>query len=120
MSITKKERELMTPGPCLRCGVIVVAPYERNSAGHCVECHNLYHRERKAARKEQRKGKMFDGVMYWKNRGIVPGDRVFMYAVSMLAGLANVKVIGIAKTGLAGAYVAYDGKQYQPKGWEKL
>ena len=39
---------LTNTGQCLRCRD---CPYERNSAGRCVDCHNLEAHERLAARK---------------------------------------------------------------------
>jgi hypothetical protein len=118
---TKAEKALMTPGLCLRCGKEVVYPSERNSAGHCTQCHNIGYHEYKAARKKQIEEQRKKGIEYWQTQGINVGDMVFRFTRDMPTGMYSMKVYGKAKAGLVGAYVysTFQPGYLSPEGWKK-
>lgn len=104
---TAAERALTAPGICTRCGAD--APYGRNTAGECTDCHNLgvaeYREKRKMWREEQRAV----GRAYWTERGVKVGQRVVHHALGPF-GLGDLSITGIAKVGVVGAYVYVKGE----------
>ena len=115
--ITSAERELMTPGICLRCSTY--STLDRNSAGRCTACHNLECQERRLVMAAQRETRRAEGRAYWEGRGIRVGQRVKTYAHSMIFDLGH-EVHGIAKVGRVGAYVASNFQRgyLSPERWQ--
>ena len=119
--ITAAERAMMTPGVCTRCGVIVEAPDERNSAGQCTACHNAQYHERREAEKARIETEKAEGRAYWAERGISTGDKVRCVASSIFSP-GGVLVYGVACVGKGGAYVM-SGEQrgkLAPECWHKI
>jgi len=116
-SITKQQEENMEAGTCTRCGV--QARY-RNSAGQCMDCHNLGYHERKSEQARLLAARRAEGVRYWAERGMQPGDRVYRVARHMLAPV-SIRVDGTAKVGAVGAYVhsSFQAGYLSPAGWHK-
>lgn len=115
---TKQELANCEPGICVTCGQW---SRFRDTGGNCNDCHNKAYHAYKEARKADIEKAKEEGRKVWASVGIKPGDKVKRFCVSWF-GLGGEEVIGIAKVGACGAYVA---SPYQPgkldhRGWQKV
>jgi hypothetical protein len=107
---TAQDLENSKPGHCPKCGKFSPAPYGRDTAGQCEDCHRAGYYAYKAKRREWLEAQKQAGREYWKARGIAVGDTVTSFARSML-GIGGMTVTGRACVGAVGAYVR---SKYQP------
>ena len=116
--IAKSELMNCAPGICVKCGKFT--DHDRDTGGNCNACHNQNYLEYRKRLKEHNEKQKEQGILYWRERGIAPGDRVVITAISW-TGTGAEEVHGIAKVGSNGAYVAsaYQPGKLAPGGWIK-
>lgn len=85
----------------------------------CCDCWNKSVYARRDELKAANAARKAAGVAAWAARGVKVGDKLVRYAQHMLVPGPSLKCVGVAKAGRSGAYVAYQGKQYEPDGWAK-